>query len=219
MDFKSGIAAGDEPYAVSEAEAHQLRLYAYLTSERGISISKGVIVRGDGRRYQIEITKSDADAEASSARTQLQAINAAVADGRHFDDLASPSPENCRMCSCLPFCEAFWRDSRQEWADQCGVHIEGLVREVSTTTAQGVALVALSIEPQRGTLNCTSTFIEQIPEKWLTIEGASIPQVGDVVRVVHARQSNVEDDVAILRLDKALTSLWRVSQSSAEPHA
>ncbi len=207
VDYKSGIAMGDKPDAVSEAEARQLRLYAYLACERDIPISKGAIVRGNGRRIEIGVTRSDADAEASNARRQLQAINEAIAAGQHFDDLASPSPENCQMCTCLPFCEAFWRDSKTEWAEHCGVHVEGLVREVNTTTTQGVVLVTLSIEPQRGTLNGVSAFIEQIPKSWLTIEG-TLPQVGDVIRVVHARQSNIEGDVAVLRVDKALTSLW-----------
>ena len=208
VDFKSGVATGNEPSAVSDAEKDQLRLYAYLASERGISISKGVIVRGDGHSCQIEISKGDADAVASSARTQLRAINSAIADGLPFDDLASPSAENCAMCPCIPFCEAFWRDSNPEWADQCGVHVEGRVVEISTTTVQGVPLVTLGIEPQRGTLNCVTAFVDQIPEKWLTVGGAPIPRVGEIVRVVHARHANVENDIPILRVDKALTSVW-----------
>jgi CRISPR/Cas system-associated exonuclease Cas4 (RecB family) len=210
VDYKSGVSDNNETDAVSDAEIRQLRLYAYLASEAGISVSKGVIVRGDGRRSQIEIPKSQAAAEGSRAKGQLQAINAALADGQSFDGLASPSVENCPMCPCLPFCDAFWRECTAEWADRCGVHVEGLVKEVSSTTAQGVPLVTLRIELQRGTLNSTFAFIEQIPEKWLTIEGASIPKVGDIVRVVHARQFGDDHESANLRVDKGLTNLWSV---------
>lgn len=217
VDYKSGVSAIDETDAVSEAEMRQLRVYAYLAFENGLSVSKGVIVRGDGRRCQIEITKNEADAEGSSAKAQLQAINGALTDDQSFDRLALASAENCLMCPCLPFCETFWRESKAEWVEPCGLHVEGIVREVSSIIAQGVALVTLRIEPQRGTLNCTSAFIEQIPEKWLTIEGAAIPRVGDVVRVVHARRSDAELAVASLRVDKALTSLWSVLRSEETP--
>jgi len=217
VDYKSGVSAIDQADAVSEAETRQLRVYAYLAFENGIAVSKGVIVRGDGRRCQIEITKNEADGEASSAKAQLQAINGALADGQSFDRLASASVQNCQMCPCLPFCETFWRESKAEWVEQCGMHVEGIVREVSSIIAQGVALVTLRIEPQRGTLNCASAFIEQIPEEWLIIDGTAIPTVGDVVRVVHARRSDAELAVASLRVDKALTSLWSVLRSEETP--
>jgi hypothetical protein len=105
------------------------------------------------------------------------------------------------------------------WADECGVHVEGVLKEVIATTVEGVPLVTLRIERQRGTLSSESACIEQIPQKWLTLEGATIPKVGDILRVVHARQSDAEQEVAGLRVDKALTSLWTVSQKTSDTSA
>jgi len=211
VDYKTGVITDGQPSAVTEPEARQLRLYAYLVSEGGeLVVSKGAIVRGDGRRIEIDIPKSAADAEASRARAQLQAINAAGDAGKSFEDLASPSPTNCSMCSCIPLCDAFWRDSKPEWAESCGVHVEGRVTELNRTTIQDFRLVTLDVEVSRGTADCASVSLEQVPESWLTIRGSALPSVGDVVRLVHIRQSTSEAGVTIMRADKALTSVWVV---------
>lgn len=217
IDYKSAV--GPTRDTVSDPEIRQLRLYAYLAFENGFSISKGIIIRGDGVRDQIQITKSEADAEGLNAKKQLQAINAAIADDEAFEHLASPSVKNCQMCPCLPFCEAFWLKSVPGWADECGVHVEGVLKEVIAPTVEGVPLVTLRIERQRGTLSSQSACIEQIPQKWLTLGGATIPKVGDILRVVHARQSDGDLEVAGLRVDKALTSLWTVSPKTGDTSA
>ncbi|MBI4473475.1 MAG: PD-(D/E)XK nuclease family protein [Acidobacteria bacterium] len=210
VDYKSGIAAKDERATVSDPETRQLRLYAYLASERGLRITKGAIVRGDGSVGEIEIPQAEAAAEAARARTQLEAVNSAVSAGQSFVESSSPSTEGCRMCSCIPLCETFWRDSKPEWADQCGLQVEGRVTDIVRTTAQGTTLVTFAVEVRRGTLDCSSAVIEQVPETWLLVQGAAIPQVGDTVRIVHARRAGPEGDIAVLRVDKILTSVWSV---------
>jgi hypothetical protein len=210
VDYKTGVAAEGQLSVVTEPEARQLRLYAYLVSQGGAVTSKGAIVRGDGRRSEIEIPTSAADAEAFRARVQLQAMNAARDAGRSFDDLASPSAGNCCMCACIPLCNAFWREAKPEWADSCGLHVEGRVKEISRTTIQGFALVTVGVEVSRGTVGSAFASVEQVPESWLTIRGSSLPAVGDVIRIVHARQPASDADVVIMRADKALTSLWVV---------
>ena len=211
VDYKTGLAAEGQTGAVTESEGRQLRLYAYLVSQtEGIEISKGAIVRGDGQRNEIAIRKSAVDSEASRAKGQLGAINAAADAGKSFYDLASPSSDNCSMCPCIPLCEPFWRDAKPEWADSCGVHIQGRVTEISTTSIQGFALVTLNVEVTGGTLRCSSVPLEQVPDAWLRTGGSVLPSVGNVVRVVHARQTTRDSEPEVLRADKALTSLWIV---------
>ena len=76
VDYKSGYAA--ESNAVSDSEARQLRLYAYLAIDNGIPVSKGVIVRGDGRRCDLSISTADAEEEANKARSRLKTLNEAI---------------------------------------------------------------------------------------------------------------------------------------------
>ena len=94
--------------------------------------------------------------------------------------------------------------------EQCGVHIEGVVKEVDIALMQGVSLVTLAVEPRRGTLRSACASIEHIPERWLTLEGTEVPNVGDIIRVVHARLIDIENPTAVLRADKAMTSVWAV---------
>ena len=210
VDYKTGITLEDETDPVSDVEARQLRLYAHLSHENGIAISKGVVVRGDGRRCEIDISNAEADAEADKARRQLRAINAAVDQGKTFEELAAPSPLSCCMCPCIPMCEPFWKNSEPTWVDDCGLHVEGRVIDITKTRPQGVNLVTLQVEVQRGTLGLNTAAIEQVPESWLTIEHTPLPQQGDLIRVVHGRVTQGEDDEAVVRVDKTLTSLWVV---------
>ena len=50
VDYKTGHFSEAEVFTVSDPEARQLRLYAFLAAENGIDIGKGAIVRGDGQR-------------------------------------------------------------------------------------------------------------------------------------------------------------------------
>jgi hypothetical protein len=210
VDYKSGQAAG-EPWRVSEREARQLSLYVYLANEAGLHISRGVIVRGSGESAAIDIPLNRAEAEAQRARDELAKYNARI-DSESFQDLAHPAPDACRMCPCQPICNAFWDAADASWQEACGVHIEGVVADMSMATVQGTSLLTMVVEASRGTLGAGTVTIEQIPESWTTADGDRPPETGDVVRIVDARL--VDDEVRAVRVDRVMTSLWRVEAQS-----
>jgi hypothetical protein len=206
VDYKTGTLL-DEAAAevVSPAEARQLRLYVHLALDNGIPVARATIARADGRRAAIDVSREDADAEGRKARELLAEYNSAV--GGSFDSAAQPSPENCCWCPCIPFCDEFWRVASPVWGDQCGVHLEGRVCSIERSTMQGVSLVTLRLEAQRGTVSAGETFVEQIPEAWITADGADVPGVGDAVRVAHGRLA-VDTPPRVVRVDRAATSVW-----------
>ncbi len=216
VDYKTGNAAGGNACAVSNSEARQLRLYAYLAAENGTDIRTGAVVRSGGQRCEIGISPAEAEAEADSAKKQLGRLNAAVAEGASFQDLASPSPKNCSFCPCLPFCGRFWAEATPEWTAGCGLHVEGSVAEVESGRTYGIPLTTLLLSTRSGTAGARCVSIEQIPTEWLDMDCSGPPHVGDTVRVVHGRQLGTDTGVAVIRVDKALTSVWRLRQSSAE---
>jgi hypothetical protein len=67
VDYKTGLSV-KERWQVSQREARQLSLYAYLANEAGISVSHGKIVRGDGQTATIDITPTMTEGEADRAR-------------------------------------------------------------------------------------------------------------------------------------------------------
>ena len=209
VDYKSGYVVGTDAVAVSDSESRQLRLYAYLAAENGIYVSKGIVIRGSGQRCELPISPAEAEVEAICARTQLQTINAAVNNGAVFSDLASPSPQSCRSCVCIPFCTSFWASVKPEWTPDCGSHVEGNVTDAENRLIQGVWLTTLSIAVRSGTIAGQNAFIEQIPSDWMKIED-DLPCSGDVVRVVHGRQLETDGNTSVVRIDKALTAVWRL---------
>ena len=106
VDYKTGVGPEDEPEGLLDSEARQLRFYAHVARDRGIAVTKGVVVRADGRRVSIALPEDAVAAEGKRAREVLGAINAKV--GRSFEEVADPSPVNCVNCPCIPFCEPFW---------------------------------------------------------------------------------------------------------------
>lgn len=218
LDYKTGRAPEGEAGAgtVSDYEVRQLRLYAYLAAENGIGVDKGVIVRGDGRRGEIAVSQAEAGAEADRAREQLSKLNAAVAGGASFRDLASPSSKNCAFCPCIPFCESFWAAAQPEWAADCGPHIEGNVAEAETRQIHGVSLTTLVLSRRAGTLPAQSASVEQIPSEWMRVDGSNPPCVGEAVRVVHGRLMEANECAVVVRVDKALTAVWRLRRDNSD---
>ena len=129
--------------------------------------------------------------------------------GSAFDE-AAQSAENCSFCPCIPFCETFWRTASPAWAEQCGVHLEGRVSSVDESTLQGMKLVTLRMDVQRGTVGADDTFVEQIPEAWITADGADVPRAGSVVRVVHGRLAG-DAPPQMIRVDRTTTSVWTIA--------
>jgi hypothetical protein len=70
-------------------------------------------------------------------------------------------------------------------------------------------LVTLRLDAQRGTVAAGETFVEQIPEAWITADGADVPSEGDVVRVVDGRLA-VDAPPRVIRVDRTSTSVWTV---------
>lgn len=205
VDYKTGASLEDAADAVSPAEGRQLRLYVHLAHENGISASRAVIVRADGRRPSMDVSRAEADEEGRKARELLAQYNAEA--GVAFQEAAQASSEGCRFCPCIPFCEAFWETAASSWSEHCGVHLEGEVVSVDEATVQGVRLMTLRVRVRRGTVVAEEAHVEQVPVAWTTCDGSSAPQNGDVLRIVHAHGSG-EGSPALIRVDRTATSVW-----------
>ena len=215
IDYKTGHLSEAEACIVSDSEARQLRLYAYLAADNGTDIGTGAVVRGDGQRAEIAISPAEAEAEADCARKQLGRLNAAASEGASFRDITSPSPRNCSFCPCLPFCGPFWADAQPEWAIDCGSHVEGSIAEIESRQIQGISLTTLVIAKRAGTVSAQQVSVEQIPTEWMRMDGLDMPRIGDAIRVVHGRQTETDKDAAVIRVDKALTAVWRLRYNDA----
>lgn len=211
VDYKIGETWDESSDAISEPEGRQLRLYVHLALDNGIGASRVVIARANGSRPSIDVSKDDADIEGRKARELLSEFNMNV--GAEFQDLAEPSVENCTFCPCIPLCERFWMSASPGWAERCGIHFEGRVRSVEESTVQGIRLMTLGVEVQRGTLVAGQAFLEQVPEMWITADGAPVPREGEVLRVVNGRVAG-DTSPRVIRADRTSTSVWTIGSPS-----
>ncbi|MGE3335741.1 MAG: PD-(D/E)XK nuclease family protein [Rhodospirillaceae bacterium] len=216
LDYKTGASAEDAA-TTSPAEARQLRLYVHLALENDLSVARGVIVRPGGQRAEIDVTKAQADAEGTQARELLAQFNQLA--GRPFEALADPSPDTCRFCSCIPFCEPFWRDVAPAWSEDCGTHVEGRITGITESQVQGSPVLTFDLQVSRGTVDAASAFIEQVPESWTTTGDQPRPAIGEVLRVIHGRTISSNVPAVVIRVDRALTSLWTVPAPSVSANA
>lgn len=207
VDFKTGRVADDEAHNMSPREQRQLRLYVGLALENDHHVERGTIVRGSGQRVTSAITSEQAQEELEAARAAMHVFNDAIDQGLGFAQLAEPSPEACRFCACMPFCDAFWRDADEGWADNVGVHAEGAVRELTTAEREPVDIVALEVDVRAGTIPRQPFWIEHIPERWITADGSALTQPGEMVRLIDLRRAVGEDGWA-LRADRIMTAVW-----------
>lgn len=207
VDYKTG-AGPEDAGGMHESEARQLRFYAHLAFSSGIKVKRGVIVRANGRRVVLDITEKAAAAEGERARQTLAALNSVV--GKPFEQLAEPSPQRCRYCPCIPFCQSFWLTASPEWAADSGSHIEGRVTNVSRGITQGLALLTLEMFIERGTVAAGPAVVEQLPESWAIADGSAPPKAGDQVRVTHARVSGLQQAPTLIRADRVSSTVWTV---------
>ncbi len=205
VDYKTGGPPSPGADPISPAESRQLRLYAHLAIENGIEITEGVIRRSDGRRATIAISQEDAATEGRAARQMLAQFNAAA--GSAFTSAARPACGTCTYCPCIPLCEAFWASATPGWVESCGVHVEGTVRSIDESIVQGIRLKTFRISATRGTIQPGDAFVEQVPEAWVTADGAAAPAVGDLIRVAFAR-ADTSGNVTSIRIDRISTSIW-----------
>jgi hypothetical protein len=214
VDYKTGASFEESADTISAVEGRQLRLYVHLALENSLPVSRAVVARADGRRASVDVSKAEADAEGQRARELLGQYNAVA--GVTFLEAAQPSAGNCRFCPCIPFCEAFWQAASPSWSEECGVHLEGRVESVDEVTVQGAKLITLRLEGLRGTVAQGEAFVEQIPLAWTICDGSPSPQLGDVVRIVHAHRT-ADDVPVVLRVDRASTSVWTTEIERGEP--
>lgn len=209
IDYKSGFKAETDGTELSESEVRQLRLYAYLSLENGIQISKGTIVRTDNQPTTVSISDDDAHKEGDAARALLTELNTA-ASSQTFQEMAQPSPENCKNCSCIPLCEAFWEQATPEWANECGTHLEAkIIQHPSPSKDSDYNIITIEADVIRGTCAPMQITIQQIPENWLVLDGENIPELGDVIRLVDGQPTDT-DSSSVVRIDKFATTIWTV---------
>lgn len=201
VDYKTGSVP--DPQHPTESEARQLKLYAYLASENGIPVRKGVVERPNRVRAEMSIPRKDAEDEGRRAREVLKQLNQMT--GRRFDEAASPSPKACRHCPCIPFCPAFWEASNPSWQDECGTHFEGIVESVD-----GEALMSLRLQVTRGTGTRGPGVVSRLSKSWLALEQTSTPEPGKAVRLTDARETDGSATLTEFRADRATTAVWTV---------
>jgi CRISPR/Cas system-associated exonuclease Cas4 (RecB family) len=209
IDYKSGFKAEATEIELSESEVRQLRLYAYLSLENDIQISKGTIIRADNQLATETISDEDAQKEGAAARVLLAELNAA-ASIQTFQEMAQPSPDNCKNCSCISLCEAFWEQATPEWENECGTHLEAkVIQSPSLSTDSDYDVITIEADVIRGTCSPTQITIQQIPKNWLVLDGENIPELGDVIRLVDGQPTDC-DSSSVVRIDKFATTIWTV---------
>lgn len=201
VDYKTGSVT--DPTTPTESEARQLRLYAHLAAENGVAVRTGAIERPDGTRAEIAISGEEADEEGRRAREALDGINRL--SGSPFEAAAQPSAGSCRHCPCIPFCPAFWNESDPSWSSECGTHVEGVVESLA-----GSSLVSMRIDVARGTGPRGPAVVSRLSEGWLKVDGAKLPQAGELVRAVDAGPANPASTPTEFRADRACTAVWKV---------
>ena len=209
IDYKSGFNAEADGTELSESERRQLRLYAYLSLENGIQISKGTIIRTDNQFATETISDKDAQKEGDTARALLTELNTA-ASSQTFQEMAQPSPDNCKNCSCIPLCEAFWEQATSEWANECGTHLEAkVIQPLVPSTDSDYDVITIEADAIRGTCSPAQITIQQIPKNWLVLDGENTPKLGDTIRLVEGKSMD-SDSSSVVRIDKISTTIWTV---------
>lgn len=201
VDYKTGSPADSQ--RLSDSDLRQLRLYAFLAAENGISITRGVIERADRDRVEVQISHEEAVSEGQHALEVLEQYN--QHSGRAFSEAASPSPDACRFCPCIPFCETFWNASDPGWESACGAQVEGTVDSVD-----GDMLVSIYLNITRGTGVKGPAVITRISREWLTVAETEVPRTREIVRVTDAAYVTETTSPAVFRADRVTTAVWRV---------
>lgn len=205
VDYKT--TQPSEPTQITESETRQLRLYAFLAEENGIAVRRGIIERADRARVEVQISAAEAAEEGRHALAVLDKYNGHI--GAAFNAGAKPSPQACRFCPCIPFCNAFWELAEVGWASECGTHLEGKVE-----TVDGDALISVHLNVVRGTGLKGSAVVTRLSREWLTFDGSSAPSPGQTVRITDAAYVGETSSPSIFRADRVTTTVWTVRDVS-----
>ncbi|MCB9759547.1 MAG: PD-(D/E)XK nuclease family protein [Alphaproteobacteria bacterium] len=203
VDYKT--SRSPQEGGVRDGEARQLRVYAYLAQKNGFVINKGVIIRSDRSRGEIEISPDEAEDEARAAISTLDRLN--ERSGEEFASAATPSPEACAFCPCLPACPRFWDEADSSWAAETGVHLEGTVAELREA---GTGIVGLDITVERGSAKRGAAHVERLTTAWLQARGGKLPTPGSRVRIVSVRAPSEDSENPVYRAHRESTSVWEV---------
>lgn len=99
---------------------------------------------------EVALQSGDCTREATEAVAILDGYNAKLSVGETLDELASPSPANCKWCPFKLVCLPFWKSVTPSWSGQLdGAAIEGVLDEQPQAIHAGAAL-AVSLEVQAG---------------------------------------------------------------------
>jgi CRISPR/Cas system-associated exonuclease Cas4 (RecB family) len=209
VDYKTRQEVQGQPQEVTDKEKRQLRLYAYLASQNGISVERGVIALASGRELPVVLTEAEVKAEADAVRAALSRYNAAVGEQADFDELAQASPTNCQYCPCMVLCSRFWQTAKSSWEEQVGKHLSGRVVSTSCARLQGVELVTLKLDEVSSTFATgKEVILEQVPEHWMIYDAGAPLSEGSLIRVMNAQVAISTTEQTILRFDRARTEVW-----------
>jgi hypothetical protein len=156
VDYKSGtIIDFDETVqadVVKAAYVRQLRIYGFLVNETlGWWPHRGILLPLAGAGAEVTLDPADCTREATHAVVLLDAYNENLRRGGAPDEIAVPSPANCKWCPFKILCPAFWKASSSAWSGQLdGSAVEGILSAPPVTIHAGAA-VALSLQVQAGT--------------------------------------------------------------------
>jgi hypothetical protein len=150
---------------------------------------------------EVPISSEDAADEGRRALAVLDEYNQYA--GKSFESGASPSPNSCRFCPCIPFCDAFWNTADSQWSGRCGTHVEGLVESV-----EGGELVTINMNVTRGTGPTGPAAVTRLSREWLTFPGAAVPRPQDTVRVTETTYVKDSTAPAVFRADRITTAVW-----------
>lgn len=206
IDYKTGTTGNSDK--LTENELRQLRLYAYLANENGISITRGVIERADRSRAEVPISAVEAAEEGQRALVVLDQYNQHA--GKSFESGAKPSQDACRFCPCIPFCDAFWKTAEPQWSDQCGTHLEGVVE-----TVEGNQIVTINLNVTRGTCAKGPAVVTRLSRDWLTFSGAVIPQPQQKLRITEVAHVQESSAPAVYRGDRITTAVWALPSTAS----
>jgi CRISPR/Cas system-associated exonuclease Cas4 (RecB family) len=117
LDLKTGYSLT----SISESHRRQLLIYAHLVSTTTNEPLLGIgIVTASGETIWADEDLENASMLLNEIRSDISDFRAKVDDSK-FEELADPSPENCRYCPFRGVCRSYWNDKNPEWLDQRGV--------------------------------------------------------------------------------------------------
>ncbi len=117
LDLKTGYSLA----SISEGHRRQLLIYAHLVSTTTDEPLLGIgIVTASGETIWADEDLEDASRLLNEIRSEVSEFRSKVEDSK-FEEIADPSPENCRYCPYRGVCSSYWNDVNNEWLDQRGV--------------------------------------------------------------------------------------------------